>query len=84
MDVTTFDRSFTPAIDRPSLNTGSAAVALVTIVLYHAAFGFTASWRTFIVDRRGAGIRAQMVMLALTCLVFFPALGSGHAFIRPS
>src|SRR5258705_2322128 len=50
------------------------------VVLYHAAFGFTASWRTFIVDRRGAGIRAQMLMLALTCLVFFPALGSGHAF----
>src|SRR5713226_1361702 len=50
------------------------------VVLYHAAFGFTASWRTFIVDRRGAGIRAQMLMLALTCLVFFPALGSGQAF----
>ena len=50
------------------------------VVLYHAAFGFTASWRTFIVDRRGAGIRAQMLMLALTCLVFFPALGNGHAF----
>src|SRR6185503_7382818 len=37
-------------------------------------------WRTFIVYRRGAGIRAQMLMLALTCLVFFPLLGSGHAF----
>src|SRR5713226_2477216 len=54
--------------------------AAAGVVLYHAAFGFTASWRTFIVDRRGAGIRAQMLMLALTCLVFFPALGSGHAF----
>jgi hypothetical protein len=47
------------------------------VVLYHAAFGFTAAWRNFIVDRRGAGVRAQMVMLALTCAVFFPALGSG-------
>jgi len=54
--------------------------AAAGIALYHAAFGFTASWRTFITDRRGAGIRAQMLMLALTCLVFFPALGSGHAF----
>jgi uncharacterized membrane protein YedE/YeeE len=54
--------------------------AAAGVVLYHAAFGFTASWRTFIVDRRGAGIRAQMLMLALTCLVFFPALGNGHAF----
>src|SRR5258706_2694251 len=50
------------------------------VVLYHAAFGLPASGRTFIVDRRGAGVRAQMLMLALTCLVFFPALGSGHAF----
>jgi uncharacterized protein len=54
--------------------------AAAGVVLYHAAFGFTASWRTFIVDRRGAGIRAQMLMLALTCIVFFPALGNGHAF----
>jgi uncharacterized protein len=50
------------------------------VVLYHAAFGFTAAWRNFIVERRGSGIRAQMVMLALTCVVFFPALDSGHAF----
>jgi len=48
------------------------------VVLYHAAFGFTSSWRDFLVHGRGAGIRAQMVMLALTCLVFFPLLGAGH------
>ena len=50
------------------------------IVLYHAAFGFTSAWRVFITDRRGAGLRAQMVMLAATCLVFFPLLASGSAF----
>ena len=54
--------------------------AAAGVALYHAAFGFTASWRTFITDRRGAGIRAQMVMLALTCAVFFPLLAAGHAF----
>jgi uncharacterized protein len=54
--------------------------AAAGVALYHAAFGFTASWRTFIVDRRGGGIRAQMLMLALTCAVFFPLLSSGHAF----
>jgi len=48
------------------------------IVLYHAAFGFTSSWREFLLEGRGAGIRAQMLMLALTCLVFFPVLGAGH------
>jgi uncharacterized protein len=53
---------------------------LAGIVLYHAAFGFTSAWRVFITDRRGAGLRAQMVMLAATCLVFFPLLASGTAF----
>jgi uncharacterized membrane protein YedE/YeeE len=50
------------------------------VVLYHAAFGFTSSWRVFIADRRGAGLRAQMVMLALTCAVFFPLLAAGSVF----
>src|SRR6516225_7015152 len=34
------------------------------IVLYHALFGFTSAWRVFIANGRGAGLRAQMVMLA--------------------
>ena len=34
------------------------------IMLYHALFGFTSAFRVFIADRRGAGLRAQMVMLA--------------------
>ena len=53
---------------------------LAGLVLYHAAFGFTSAWRIFIVDRRGAALRAQMLMLALTCLVFFPVLASGSMF----
>jgi uncharacterized protein len=48
------------------------------VVLYHAAFGFTSSWRNFITAGRGAGLRAQMLMLALTCAVFFPLLGRGE------
>lgn len=54
--------------------------AAAGVVLYHAAFGFTSSWRVFISDRRGAGLRAQMLMLAITCAVFFPLLASGTAF----
>src|SRR5581483_2062204 len=50
------------------------------IVLYHAAFGFTSSWRILVTERRGAGLRAQMLMLAATTIVFFPLLASGHAF----
>jgi uncharacterized membrane protein YedE/YeeE len=53
------------------------------VVLYHAAFGFTSSWRVFISDRRGAGLRAQMVMLAITCAVFFPLLAAGTFLGQP-
>ena len=48
--------------------------AALGLTLYHAAFGFTSAWRVFIRDRRGAGLRAQMVMLALAVLLFFPVL----------
>ena len=53
------------------------------VVLYHAAFGFTSAWRVFISDRRGAGLRAQMLMLAITCAVFFPLLASGTFMGQP-
>lgn len=54
--------------------------AALGLTLYHAAFGFTSAWRVFIRDRRGAGLRAQMVMLAVAVLLFFPALGAGSLF----
>ncbi len=50
------------------------------VVLYHAAFGFTSAWRVFVSDRRGAGLRAQMLMLAATTVVFFPLLATGSVF----
>lgn len=48
--------------------------------LYHAAFGFTSAFRALITDRRGAGLRAQMVMLAIAVLIFFPLLAHGSIF----
>jgi uncharacterized membrane protein YedE/YeeE len=53
------------------------------LVLYHAQFGFTSAFRVFLSDRRGAGLRAQMAMLALACLLFFPVLASGSLFGLP-
>ena len=50
------------------------------VVLYHAAFGFTSSWRHFVTSARGDGLRAQMLMLAVTCAIFFPLLSQGEAF----
>jgi uncharacterized protein len=53
------------------------------VTLYHALFGFTSAWRVFIADGRGAGLRAQMLMLAAAAILFFPALGHGSAFGQP-
>lgn len=57
--------------------------AAAGLVLYHAAFGFTSAWRVFISDARGAGLRAQMLMLAVTAAVFFPLLAAGTLFGEP-
>jgi len=54
--------------------------AAAGIVLYHAAFGFTSAWRVMVAEGRGAGLRAQMLMMAATCAVFFPVLASGQLF----
>jgi len=48
------------------------------LVLYHAAFGFTSSWRELVSARRGAGLRAQMLMLGVTVLLFLPLLTVGE------
>ncbi|MEE1656021.1 YeeE/YedE family protein [Microvirga sp. CF3062] len=57
--------------------------AALGLVLYHAAFGFTSAWRVFIADRRGEGLRAQMVMLAIASVLFFPVLAAGTLFGQP-
>jgi uncharacterized membrane protein YedE/YeeE len=54
--------------------------AAAGVVLYYAAFGFTSAWRTMIIEGRGDGLRAQMLMLAVTCAVFFPILAQGEFF----
>ncbi len=53
------------------------------VALYHALFGFTSAWRVFIANGRGAGLRAQMLMLAAAAILFFPALGHGTLFGQP-
>ncbi len=53
---------------------------LLGITLYHAAFGFTGGWRAFVQEGRGAGLRAQFVMLAVATVVFLPLLAAAAAF----
>jgi len=53
---------------------------IIGVALYQASFGFTTAWRKLIVERRGKGLRAQMVMLALAVCLFFPVLSAGELF----
>lgn len=48
------------------------------VILYHATFGFTAAWRELAISGRSAGLRAQMLMLATTVLIFTPLIGMGE------
>ncbi len=57
--------------------------AALGLVLYHATFGFSSSWRVFLTDFRGAGLRAQMLMLAVATVLFFPVLAEGTLLGRP-
>lgn len=60
-----------------------AGAALISgfagFALYHASFGFTAAWRRVVREKRGAGLRAQMLLIGLTCLVAFPLFQYGEA-----
>ena len=49
------------------------------VALYHAAFGFTAGWRNFIVRRRSRGLRAQLLLLGLASVLFIPVIAGGQA-----
>ncbi|MDE0202497.1 MAG: YeeE/YedE family protein [Rhodospirillaceae bacterium] len=53
---------------------------LAGLALHHALFGFAASTRRFLVDRRGAGVRAQLLMIGLASVAFVPLLAGGSAF----
>ncbi|NKB56034.1 MAG: YeeE/YedE family protein [Alphaproteobacteria bacterium] len=56
--------------------------ALMGLVLYHAAFGFTSAYRRMIVARDVSDVRAQLLMLAIATALFAPALAEGVIFGR--
>lgn len=80
----------TPLLLALAAHEGGGRMAVLALIglfaglaLYHASFGFTAAWRRFILERRSVGLRAQLVMLGLGSLVFFPALAAGSLFGQP-
>ncbi|MGH6761078.1 MAG: YeeE/YedE family protein [Phyllobacterium sp.] len=48
------------------------------LTLYHASFGFTGGWRRLVVERRGAAMRAQMLMIGVAAIAFIPLLSLGN------
>lgn len=47
------------------------------LTLYHASFGFTGGWRRLVVEKRGAAMRAQMLMIGVAAIAFIPLLSIG-------
>ena len=54
------------------------------MTLLHAAFGFSGSWRTLVRERRSEGVRGQVMLLALTSMLFFPILGKAFPDLAAS
>lgn len=50
------------------------------VALYHASFGFASAYRSMIVARDMRGVQAQLLLLALTTMLFAPVLASGAIF----
>lgn len=44
------------------------------LALYHAHYGFTSAFRSFLMSGRGVGIRAQMMLFLLANIMFLPIL----------
>ena len=66
---------------------GQAALFLIGgllgLTLYHASFGFTGGWRRLVAERRGAAMRAQMLMIGVAALAMIPLLALGNPFGQP-
>lgn len=63
---------------RPAVLWGVGLVLGLT--LCHASFGFAHGYRRMIVGRDMRGVQAQLLLLALTTLLFAPVLAAGSAF----
>jgi uncharacterized membrane protein YedE/YeeE len=50
---------------------------LLGAALYHGSFGFTGGWRRMAVERRGRGIRAQMLMIGVAAIAMIPLISAG-------
>lgn len=47
---------------------------LLGVTFFRASFGFAGAWRKLVLERRGAAIRSQFLMVALTSALILPGL----------
>ncbi|WP_240046898.1 YeeE/YedE family protein [Paracraurococcus ruber] len=53
------------------------------LALHHASFGFAGAFRALLAEGRGAGLRAQMLMLGVAVLLLQPAIEAGTLLGQP-
>lgn len=46
--------------------------------LYHGSFGFTGGWKRMVVEKRGRGMRAQMLTIGVAALAMIPLVTAGN------
>lgn len=56
---------------------------LLGAALYHGSFGFTGGWRRMAVEKRGRGIRAQLLMIGVAAVAMIPLLAAGNLGGQP-
>lgn len=48
------------------------------VALYHGSFGFTGGWRRMVVEKRGRGMRAQMLAIGVAAVAMIPLVAAGN------
>ena len=68
------------AVLATSIGVRQAALFLVGmalgVTLLHASFGFTGGWRRMVLENRSRALRAQLLMVGLAAVAFFPLLAA--------
>ncbi|MBK8082419.1 MAG: YeeE/YedE family protein [Devosia sp.] len=53
------------------------------VALYHGSFGFTGGWRRMVVEKRGRGMRAQMLTIGVAAIAMIPLVAAGSIGGQP-
>lgn len=84
--LTALGTLFVVLVIQHEISSRQAVLFLIGIALgfslLHAAFGFAGGWRRWARESRSMGLRAQLLLVAGTSVVFFPVLGQLFEGVR--